>query len=131
MVKYYRNGKAVAEPATPKRTVGNEPKWVRHGRHYKATCRVCGEMRTQKALDTEYDPVMQRYVPVDICRGCASYVSFQDKPELGLWESQYWTGTEDTTGYSISSGTAIENIQHNPAFPCGTRVHLTPCKLEV
>ena len=128
MVKYYRNGKAVAEPDVPKRSIGHEPKWVRYGRHYKATCRVCGEMRTQKNLDTAYDPVMQRYVPVDICRGCAGRVSFQTKPESGLWESQYWAGAEDTTGYSISSGTAVEHILHSPEFPCGTRVHTTPCR---
>lgn len=80
-------------------------------------------MRTQKNLDTAYDSVMQQYVPVDICRGCAGYVPFQDKPESGLWGSQYWTGAEDTTGYSISSSTAVERIAHNPEFPCTTRIH--------
>lgn len=48
---------------------------------------------------------------------------FQDKSESGLWASQYWTGAEDTTGYSISSGTAVERIAHNPEFPCTTRIH--------
>lgn len=80
-------------------------------------------MRTYKNLDTAYDPVMQRYVPIDICRRCAGRTPFQDKSESGLWESQYWTGAEDTTGYSIISGTAVERIAHNPEFPCTTHIH--------
>lgn len=123
MAKYYRNGKAVAEPDTPKRSIGLEPKWVGKGKSRTAVCQACGESRVQSNLATEYDPVMQKYVPITICRGCASYIPFQNIPESGLWESQYWSGAEDTTGYSISSGSAVEHIQHHPEFSCGTRVH--------
>lgn len=122
MSKYYRNGKAVALPDTPKRSIGLEPKWVGKGRTRTAVCQVCGESRVQSNLATEYDPVMQKYVPITICKGCAAYVPFQNIPETGLWESRYWTGAKDTTGYSISSGIPVEYIAYNPVYPCTTRV---------
>lgn len=128
MVKYYRNGRPVAEPDTPKRTVGNAPNWVMVNGRRKAVCKECGELRTETNLDSIWDAGMQQYVSICICKGCASRLKFQDKPEQGLWESCYWAGAEDTTGYSISSGTAVEHIQHNPEFPCGTRVRTSSCR---
>ena len=131
MAKYYRNGKAVAAPDTPKRTVGNEPNWVMVNGRRKAVCKECGELRAETNLDSIWDAGMQQYVAICICKGCASRPKFQDKSEVGLWESQYWTGAADTTGYSISSGSPVEHIPHNSEFPCGARVHTTPCRAEV
>lgn len=131
MAKYYRNGKAVAEPDVPKRTIGNEPDWVQVGSKRKAICRECNVLRAETSFTSVWDAGMQQYVRVCICEGCYSRPRFQDKPEYGLWESCYWTGAEDTAGYSISSGTAVERIPHNPEFLCGTRVHISPCIAEV
>lgn len=131
MAKYYRNGKAVAEPDIPKRTLGNEPDWVWVGSKRKAVCRECKVFRAETSFISVWDAGMQQYVHINTCKTCDSRLRFQDKPEHGLWESCYWIGAEDTTGYSISSSTAVERIPHNPEFLCGTRVHITPCIAEM
>lgn len=131
MAKYYRNGRPVAEDDLPPRTLKGEPKWTRVNKQRRADCRVCQKNLKEASFVRVYDAGVGYDVYIDTCRVCYNAPKFQDKPESGLWDNCYWTGAEDTTGYSISSSTPIEHIKHNPEFPCGTRRNMTPCKLEV
>lgn len=125
MVKYYRNGKAVAEPDVPKRTIGNKPNWVRVGTKRGAICRECSTFHVETRFTSVWDAGMQQYVRIDICKKCDSRPRFQDTPETGLWESMYWQlGTADTENLIPNSGLPVEYIQHNLEYPCSSRVHM-------
>lgn len=123
MAKYYRNGSPVAADDLPPRTLKHEPKWNLVNGKRRADCCVCKRNLKEGSFVRCYDSGAGYDVYIDTCKICYAQPKFQDKPEQGLWESQYWTGAEDTTGYSISSGTAVEHIAAQPEFPCGTRAH--------
>lgn len=124
MASYYRNGKFVSAADVPHRTVDNEPTWYYQGSKRKAVCRECHQPRVETSFTTVWDAGMQAYVRIDICKECDRRLRFQDIPETGLWESRYWQlGTTDTKNLVPNSGLPVEYIQHNPRYPCSSRVY--------